>query len=229
MLKLKQMKRISIVLALLVFSVCSIAQIKVACIGNSITYGFGYDNPNSYPSQLDSMLGEGWEVKNFGVSGATMLRNGDLPYYKQKAYSDAQSYQPDVVIIKLGTNDSKPQNWQYADQFKADYAAMIAELKALPSAPFIVLCTPVPAYSAAWGINDSIIRQQITIVKSLVKENRLKLVNLYKPLSSHAAWFGDGIHPNEEGLKEIARVLASSLQRYKKKISKRAKQEKAAI
>ena len=217
------MKRVIILLTIVISSLSAVAQIKVACIGNSITYGFGYNNPKSYPSQLDSMLGEGWEVRNFGVPGATLLRNGDNPYYKLNAYTDARAFNPDVIIIKLGTNDSKPQNWQYKDDFKKDYDTLIAELKALPSKPFIVLCTPVPAYSHGWGIRDSVIKEEIPIVKKLVKKNHLKLINLYQPLSNHADWFPDGIHPNEFGLKEMATVISSSLLQFKEEIVGRLK------
>lgn len=217
------MKRVITFLTIFISSLSAFAQIKVACIGNSITYGYGYNNPKSYPSQLDSLLGEGWEVKNFGVPGATMLRNGDNPYYKLKAYADARAFNPDVVIIKLGTNDSKPQNWQYKDDFQKDYDSLIAELRALPSKPFIVLCTPVPAYSHGWGIRDSVIKEEIPIVKKLVKKNHLKLINLYRPLSNHADWFPDGIHPNEYGLKEMATVIAVSLRQFEKKIMNRLK------
>lgn len=88
----------------------------VACVGDSITYGAGIPNRqhNSYPAQLGRMLQEfdsRWECRNYGVSGATLLRNGDLPYVQQSAYQQARAAAPDVVIIKLGTNDSKPVNW----------------------------------------------------------------------------------------------------------------------
>jgi lysophospholipase L1-like esterase len=86
--------------------------IKVACIGNSITYGSGIQDREkyAYPSQLQQMLGRGWEVKNFGISGRTLLKKGDYPYRNEQAFSDAKNFNPDVVIIKLGTNDTKPWN-----------------------------------------------------------------------------------------------------------------------
>ena len=95
--------------------------IRVACVGDSITFGAGVGDreKNSYPAVLGRLLGEKWQVKNFGVSGATMLNKGDKPYTKQKAFAAALEFKPNVVLIKLGTNDSKPQNWK----FKADFAA----------------------------------------------------------------------------------------------------------
>ena len=87
------------------------AQIKVACIGNSITFGHGLKKEETYPVQLQNLLGAEWKVENFGVSGRTLLSHGDFPYIKEKAFLNAKEFAPDVVIIKLGTNDAKPQNW----------------------------------------------------------------------------------------------------------------------
>ena len=96
--------------------------IKIACIGNSITYGVGTRNPakDSYPAVLGQMLGDGYEVRNFGVSARTMLMKGDNPYMKEERYRQALDYNPDIVTIKLGTNDTKPQNWRYKSDFKKD-------------------------------------------------------------------------------------------------------------
>jgi acyl-CoA thioesterase I len=218
------MKRI--LAAFLFVALCNTAssQIKVACIGNSITYGMGYNHPKSYPSQLDSLLGEGWQVKNFGVPGATMLRKGDMPYHKLKAFADAKAFNPDVVIIKLGTNDTKPQNWNsHSGEFMSDYDSMLTELSSLPSKPFIILCTPVPAYSLSWGIRDSVVRLEIPLVENIAKLHNLKLINLYQPLSNHKEWFPDGIHPNEFGLKEMAMVISEQVLKWRKQIKKRKK------
>ncbi|HEV2831934.1 MAG TPA: GDSL-type esterase/lipase family protein, partial [Hanamia sp.] len=103
-------------LTFLFFSFNAFAQnkiIKIACIGNSVTYGYGLKNPSteSYPSQLQKMLGEKYNVKNFGHSGATLLRKGHNPYYKTKEFSEAIKLVPDIAIIHLGLNDTDPRNW----------------------------------------------------------------------------------------------------------------------
>ena len=115
--------------------------IKIACIGNSITYGVGTRNPakDSYPAVLGQMLGDGYEVRNFGVSARTMLMKGDHPYMKEERYRQALAYNPDIVTIKLGTNDTKPQNWRYKSDFKKDMETMIRTIRALPSKPEIYL------------------------------------------------------------------------------------------
>ena len=89
--------------------------IKVACVGNSITFGYLLDNPStdSYPSQLQKMLGNGYVVGNFGHSGATLLNHGHRPYTKQKEYTEALNYKADIVVIHLGVNDTDPRNWPF--------------------------------------------------------------------------------------------------------------------
>ena len=101
--------------------------VKVACIGNSITDGHGIDMASvfGYPAQLQKILGKDYWVKNFGVGARTMLNKGDYPYMNELAWKDAQAFDPDIVVIKLGTNDSKPENWQYGAEFKKDLQQMI--------------------------------------------------------------------------------------------------------
>jgi len=218
------MNRITAIIFFQIVCFVGHGQIKVACIGNSITYGYGYNNPKSYPSQLDTMLGDVWEVKNFGVPGATMLRKGDNPYHKLKAYADAKGFNPDVIIIKLGTNDTKAQNWNvHSNEFESDYDSMITELKALPSKPFIIICTPVPAYSFGYGIRDSVIKVEMPLLEQIVQKNKLKFIDLYEPLSDKKEWFPDGIHPNEFGLGQMAGTISENLLKWKEEILNRKK------
>ena len=98
--------------------------IKVACIGNSVTYGYGIENPdaNSYPAVLQQKLGDKYDVRNFGRSGATLLKKGHNPYWQTDEYKNALDFKPHVVVIHLGLNDTDPRNWpNYRDDFIKDY------------------------------------------------------------------------------------------------------------
>jgi len=147
-------------LAIIVISFAQ-AQVRVACIGDSITEGAGIETGKKYPDQLQTLLGTGYAVKNFGVSGRTLLKKGDFPYWNEKAYQDALAWNPQIVIIKLGTNDSKPQNWKYSNEFEPDYQALIQSFKELAGKPTIYLCTPLPVFKDRWGIRESVVHDEL--------------------------------------------------------------------
>lgn len=203
------------------FIVCGLAGAaaaeRVACVGDSITYGAGItDRMNfGYPAQLQRLLRQydrSWEVRNFGVSGTTLLRRGDLPYIRQTAYNDAQACNPDLVIINLGTNDSKSQNWQYKADFVADYSAMIDVFRALPSHPQVWICKPVPAYAFTSGIMPEVIRGEILpLIEQIGREKDVPVIDLYTALLDAKELFPDTIHPNAEGAGIMAQTIAAYL------------------
>lgn len=209
----------TIIIASLLVDVPAFAQIKVVCIGNSITYGYKISDRlvNSYPAQLGKILGKEWVVENFGVNGATLLQQGDLPYWIQPEFKAAKNLNPDIVIIKLGTNDTKPQNWKYKQNFIRDYTALINEFKNLPSKPVIFICLPVPAYKKRSEIRDSIITAElIPMIREIARQNNVALIDLNTPLQNHPEWFPDKIHPNALGAKKMAEVIAEHLLRYRR-------------
>lgn len=207
---------------LLLFLVCVIrgyAQeqqnvVKVACVGNSITYGSGVENRerDSYPAVLGQLLGKGYEVRNFGVSARHLLMRGELPYMKEQAYKDVLAFKPDIVVVKLGTNDSKPQNWKYGKDFRKDMRRLIKELRGLESKPEIYLCLPAKAYGIQWGINDSVITAGIIpAIKDVARREGLKVIDLHTPTSGMAAHFPDKIHPDKVGAARIAETVYTAL------------------
>jgi acyl-CoA thioesterase-1 len=210
-------KAISLVLILLLVYglIVDVANAKlVACVGDSITYGSGISNRDrdSYPAQLSRMLQKfdnQWQAQNFGVSGATLLRNADKPYVQESAYNQVLAAEPDAVIIKLGTNDSKPHNWALKDDFISDYLFLIDSFAELPSKPKIWICYPVPAFNSNFGISDAVIKDEIIPLVNQIAELRdVEVIDLYTALSGTSALFPDGIHPNAEGAKLIAEAIA---------------------
>lgn len=190
------------------------APIKVACIGNSITFGSGIKDRDSlsYPAQLQHMLGDNWEVRNYGVSARTLLSKGDYPYIQESAFEEAKGFQPDVVLIKLGTNDTKPQNWQFKNEFKDDYRKLIESFQSLESKPIIVLLKAVPAFPGRAGISDSIVFNCVNpMVEELAGEMNLPMIDLYQPFVGHSELFPDLIHPNAQGASIIAKTIYQAL------------------
>ena len=194
----------------LTFAACKSEPVRVACVGDSITYGHGIKDrlKDAYPGVLSSMLGEKYDVRNFGVSGTTTMMETDMPYMNEQAYKDALEFNPKIVTIKLGTNDSKPYNWKEQEHFKKDLKTLIESFRALPSKPKIWLCLPVPAYGHAWSINDSIIYNGvIPYIKEVAQEENLPVIDLNTPFQGKKQYFPDTIHPNEEGERMIAEII----------------------
>ncbi|WP_020468462.1 GDSL-type esterase/lipase family protein [Zavarzinella formosa] len=190
------------------------APIRVACVGDSITFGAGVENRdvNNYPKVLGNLLGDSYEVKNFGVSGATLLSKGDKPYVKEKAFTDAKKFNPNIVIIKLGTNDSKPQNWKLEANFVADYKAFVKEFQSLEAKPQVYVCLPVPAYKGNFGITEPVVKDKVKPkIEEVAKSLDLPVIDLYTALSDKPDLFPDQIHPNAAGAKLIAVTVQKAI------------------
>jgi lysophospholipase L1-like esterase len=187
--------------------------IRVACVGDSITQGVGTQNPNeeSYPARLQTLLGKKWEVHNFGVGGRTMLRKADA-----FDSSSALQFAPDIVIIALGTNDSKAGIWSaHQNEFTDDYVTMIKDFQALPNHPQVWACLPPPAFPGNWGITEDVIRDGVIPgIKKAAQITGIKLIDLHAPLLGSKSWFPDTVHPNEAGAKRIAELVAAEITRH---------------
>lgn len=192
------------------FSAFSQSPIKVAFVGNSITQGPGRDNPDSYPLQVAAMLGDSYEVKNFGVSGRTLLKKGDYPYWNEPQFQQVKDFQPDVVVIKLGTNDSKPQNWAHKADFVKDYLDLIAEFRAhMPKDGKVYVVMPVPVTRVNFGINPEVMNnEQRLMLMEIIQKSGAEMIDLYTPLMDKPELLPDGVHPNKEGLQIMAAVVA---------------------
>lgn len=187
--------------------------VKVACVGNSITYGALIQDRefNSYPAQLSVLLGDGYEVKNFGVSGSTLLNNGDHPYMATEAYDQSLRYQPDIVFIKLGTNDSKPWNRTHLSQFNQDYLRLIDSYRQLPSHPRVILLTPLRSFlQGDESISEHVIQTRIIPeIEEIAYQQDLEVVNLHNLFGDQwdESLIPDKLHPSSLGAGHIASKL----------------------
>ncbi|MEN6335142.1 MAG: GDSL-type esterase/lipase family protein [Phycisphaerales bacterium] len=210
----QRIRRLGILLTVAVLAPAAAAKVRVACIGASITFGAGIADreKNCYPAQMRGLLGEGYEVRNFGVNSRTMLKHGDFPYWDDPAYQQALAFNPDVVVIDLGGNDSKPQNWKYKDEFAADARAMIEFFRSLPAKPRVLICLPMPAFKVMWGINDEVITKELSpILRQAAEETGCDVIDLHTPFADKQAWFADNVHPNAEGAALMARIIGGTI------------------
>lgn len=188
---------------------------KIACVGDSITYGSGIIERDSlcYPKQLQNILGKKYETKNFGVSGTTMLKKGDKPYWEQPEFLSAKEFMPDVVIIMLGTNDSKTFNWDiHKNEFKSDYNSMIQTFKKLNPKSKIYIGLPPPIFENRWNMQKKVVEFEILqILKNIAAENGLKTIDFFSLFQDKSIFLPDGVHPNAKGAKIMAGKVSALL------------------
>ena len=208
-------------LLLLCLLLCTTAygqnKIKVACVGNSVTYGAGIENRevNSYPAQLQRMLGDDYEVVNFGKSGATLLNKGHRPYCEQEEYKAALDFAGDRVVIHLGLNDTDPRNWpNYRDHFVKDYLSLIASFRKANPDCRIWICrmTPIshrhPRFKS--GTRDWYWLEQETI-EEIARLANTGLIDLQEGLYNRPDLLPDALHPNTEGAGILAKTVYGEL------------------
>ncbi|HEY8917230.1 MAG TPA: GDSL-type esterase/lipase family protein [Chitinophaga sp.] len=209
------MQKLIIIFLTLCATAPAIAQKKVACIGASITYGATVPDRehNSFPSQLQALLGKDYIVSNYGVSGATLLSSGDHPYIRTNEYQQALQSNPDIVFIDLGGNDSKLINRVHMAEYEADYHALIRSFTQLPSHPRIILLGPVVSFvTDTTGIWDAVIvKQVIPHMQQVALQEGLEMLDMHPLLIDKPELLPDNIHPNAAGSGIMAKRLYDQL------------------
>lgn len=202
-------------------------QIRVACVGDSVTYGFGipHFNANSYPAALQKLLGDGYCVNNYGYSGRTACLLGDRPYRTETLCTESREFAPDIVVICLGANDSKTFNWEtevggvraYPELFEKDLKELVSVYQGLPSAPAVYLATPLPAYADGSGkvrydIQPDVIGGEIVpLVRKIAAQTGAQLIDLYPVFEGKTALYSDGLHPTAEGAALLAETVFDAI------------------
>ena len=190
---------------------------RVACIGNSITFGYKLQDPatESYPSQLQQMLGDNYEVGNFGKSSATLLRHGHLPYIAQEEWQKAKAFKGDIAVIHLGVNDTDPRNWPYyRDEFVSDYLAIIDTLRQQNPKCRILIALLSPLTHEHWRFESGTQQWQQEIqeaIKTVARVGKVQLIDFHKPLYAYPQLITDAVHPNKEGAGILARTVYQAI------------------
>jgi len=186
----------------------ALAATKVACVGDSITA-----SSSRYPSHLAQGLGSDYSVKNFGRSGTTMMKAPGASYWKTTQFVDSGAYAPQVVVIMLGTNDSKKSNWSaHGQDYKRDSLAMVRRYQNLGSHPQVFVMTSPPNYTNGSRYQPSVIKNQIVpIVRQVSRETGAVLIDIFTPLSGHPELFPDGTHPSTTASKRIAALVKKAI------------------
>ena len=188
--------------------------IRLACVGDSITYGAGVDDreKNCYPARLGEYLGSSFEVRNLGRNGATLSKSGDLPYWGTAEFKALSEWQPDVILLMLGTNDTKPQNWNGPGPFSEDLKAMIETLRGMKSRPKIWVCLPVPVYGELGGIRAEILdKGVIPSIMEVCSSRKIPVIDVNDALTNKPLMFPDKVHPNAIGADLMAKTIYQAI------------------
>lgn len=206
-------------MALVLLSTTALAkrQIRISCVGASITEGYGTSDPRtmSYPGQLGTLLGDRYVVSNFGRGGCTMLHNGDCPYIKMEQFVPSLLSRPDIVFIDLGGNDAKLRNRIHKDDFIRDALDLIHVYQSLDTHPRVILLTAIPGFT-----NDSteiwdpaIVRDINPLIVEAGRQAGVEVLDMHPILDGRGDLCPDAIHPNDTG----ARMMAERMAAYLKK------------
>ena len=191
--------------------------IRVACVGNSVTYGYGLQEREreAYPARLQEMLGNAYEVANFGRSGATLLYKGHRPYISLPEFRQALDFRPDWVVIHLGLNDTDPRDWpDWKEEFIPNYRALIDSFLVVNPEARILVCKMTPIFDRHPRFQSSTREWHAQIQEAIEKVAfgaKAQLIDLYSPLHSRPDLFPDALHPNAEGAQIMARTVYSAL------------------
>lgn len=190
--------------------------VKVASIGDSITFGALVKDRkiNCYPAQLEKLLGIRYSVRNFGVNGHSAQKFADKPYWTHKHFMASLSFDPDIVLIMLGTNDAAEQNWIGTDAFITDYKELLQHYADLPSHPVIHIMTPPTQFTVknytkvVQTMNNNRLDLIADALKKLGRELDVNVIDIHTATKTHPEFFTfDGLHPDAGGARFIAETV----------------------
>ena len=185
---------------------------RVACIGDSLTWGFSLPDPRrqSYPALLQERLGENYVVRNFGCNGASVRCDADLPYVQTLAYGESRALNPNIVLLMLGSNDATPWDWDAA-AFRSDYERIVASYRELPSLPRVILIAPIRMFRVMGmtfgGLSPEILEESVRpVIREVAGECGLQCLDLVD-LFTDARYCHDGVHSNAEGVRLMGEAI----------------------
>ena len=190
--------------------------VKVACVGDSITKNGYWEN------NLQGALSKSYVVEGFGVNGATALYfgmdNGNFKaYVDQPEYRKSLSAGADIVVIMLGTNDSKGYNWvsdmDNPRQFIIDTTDLVRSYQQAASAPTVFLALPPTVFKPFAGITNEVIEGSvIPALRQVAADTGAVLIDTHAATKDAAEHFADGVHPSDlVGKKCIADAVAAAI------------------
>lgn len=196
-------------------------QIRVACVGDSITYGHGISSwpKNNYPVVLQSLLGDVYHVQSFGVSGRAVQDSADQPYRALQHYQDSLAYNADILVFMMGSNDAKPENWKGSEAFETALRDLLDDYQA----DQVILCTPATAFFTAESTGDvtshdiqpAKVDEIAEITRRVAADLDVELLDIHALTARNPQWFAkDGVHPDNDGAAAIAKAVCDAIGQF---------------
>lgn len=205
--------------------------IRVACVGDSLTQGSAYPyylwqmlgssapftigNYTQYPDGDSDALSSdaSYAVGNFGAGGTMVTLKSENPYMNSSPFQSALEFQPNIVIIMLGTNDAQLGVHQYSTSFVDDYKTLVYAFQTLASKPKIWIVLPPPIFDSQAGKTSPEYLEQNVIphIEQAANETNLPIIDVHSVLAGYSNYFPDGIHPDSEGAKLIANEVYKAI------------------
>mmetsp|Transcript_5105 Transcript_5105/g.15119 ORF Transcript_5105/g.15119 Transcript_5105/m.15119 type:complete len:291 (+) Transcript_5105:260-1132(+) len=196
-------------LFVLALSTAAAEQLKLACMGDSIT------SPDAWPEELE-LDKDDWDIDNYGVGGRTVNPRIDRNYRSTTSYKKALREGFDVLVINLGTNDAQYDlSWKGGDQFKKDYKKLVEDVfdnADAPRALFFGIPTPVVSDDSKWDRDvvasmGGLVRDVRKWAQKTYPDTYFGVIDFYAALGGEDPpddYFEDAVHPTEKGYKRMA-------------------------
>ncbi len=184
---------------------------KIACVGDSLTYGYGLFNRNrdSYPSQTDAFLPSHWEIRNYGINGACATA-GHPDFYLNNPVEELAAWDADIIILMLGSNDSKDSIWNSRDSYIKGMGRILNRIKGINTR--VVLMTPPPCHLNLFGIsNERIQNEVIPALRQFAGSEGYRLLETGELFRDEEGIYLDNIHMNSKGYGILSFLVAETL------------------
>lgn len=192
--------------------------LTVACVGDSLTFRRAYEAEeiHNYPEFLANMLGDGYDVTNYGEAGACVRQDGNYPYENLRVYRHSVKSEADILIIMLGTNDVWEHNWQDAERFKEEYVRLLESYLQSEQIPEIYLCTLPKIYQQDGTTLDTGVGERIellsNVIREVAEEYGCEIIEMNQVTALHPEWYEeDCLHFSNEGAKGVADIISKTI------------------
>ena len=181
---------------------------KVACIGDSLTRGYLLEDAQSYPAQLQQLLGAQYEVRNFGHTSSYVIDDGPVEYRNTEDYSAAIQYDADILIFMFGSNDVGAYNFTPL-YFQNQYRELIDSFRQTKKNPKIYLIIAPDSHDLHFGL----IQQTIQPVMTLGQQLPATVINPYYLFLGHPEdYLSDGLHLTGTAYGKLAQLVLRAMQ-----------------